>query len=103
MLHAVPLDEGALFLLRDSAVELDIYAMFAERLHRIDPNKPQFVHWAGLRDQYGKGYKRIDNFRKKFRRHLLNVQAVYPTHGCKKSMPKTECPRACCCAVASHQ
>jgi len=78
MIHAVPLDESALFLLRDSAVELDIYAMLAERLHRINSNKPQFVHWAGLRDQYGKGYKRIDNFRKKFRRHLLNVQAVYP-------------------------
>jgi hypothetical protein len=77
MRHAVPLDEGALYLLKDSALELDLYAMFAERLHRIDPKQPQFVHWAGLWEQYGQGYKRINNFRAKFRQHLLNVRAVY--------------------------
>jgi len=78
MKHAVPLDEGALFLLKDSSLELDLYALLAERLHRIKPNEPQFVHWAGLWEQYGRGYKRINNFRAKFRHHLMNVQAVYP-------------------------
>ena len=77
MVHAVPLDEGALYLLKDSALELDLYAMLSERLHRIPHNKPQFIPWASLHAQYGGGYKRIRAFRDKFLSHLLNVQAVY--------------------------
>ena len=77
MEHAVPLDEGALYLLKDSALELDLYSMFSERLHRIDPKQPHFVPWAGLWKQYGQGYKRIDNFRRRFLHHLMNVRAVY--------------------------
>ena len=77
MRHAVPLDEGALYLLRDSALELDLYAMLSERLHRIPPNKPQFIPWTSLHAQYGEGYKRIRAFREKFIKHLQNVQVVY--------------------------
>ena len=77
MHHAVPLNEGALYLLRDSAVELDLYAMLSERLHRIPQSKPQFISWTSLHDQYGEGYKRIRDFRARFLRHLANVQAVY--------------------------
>ena len=77
MEHAVPLDEGALYLLKDSALELDLYSMFSERLHRIDPKQPHFAPWAGLWKQYGQGYKRIDNFRRRFLHHLMNVRAVY--------------------------
>ena len=77
MHHAVPLDEGALYLLRDSALELDLYAMLSERLHRIPPGKPQFISWASLHAQYGEGYKRVRDFRLRFLRHLTNVQAVY--------------------------
>ena len=68
---------AALYLLRDSAVELDLYAMLSERLHRIPQSKPQFISWAILHDQYGEGYKRIRDFRARFLRHLANVQAVY--------------------------
>ena len=75
--HAVPLDEGALRLLRDSALELDLYAMLSERLHRIPHNRPHFIPWAFLHAQYGKGYKRIRSFKEKFTKHLRNVQAVY--------------------------
>ena len=76
--HAVPLDQHALRLLKDSSLELDLYAMLAERLHRIPGNKPQFVGWANLWEQYGNGYKRIDNFRTKFLKALVNVVGVYP-------------------------
>ena len=76
--HAVPLDEGALYLLRDSAVELDLYAMLAERLHRIPHAKPQFLPWTILHAKYGEAYKRLREFRKRFLRHLANVRAVYP-------------------------
>ena len=77
MCHAVPLNEDALLLLKDSALELDLYAMLAERLHRIPYDKPQFVPWASLYEQYGGGYKRLRDFRKRFLMHLQNVQAAY--------------------------
>ena len=76
--HAVPLDENALHLLRDSALELDLYAMFSERLHRIPENRPQFIPWAFLHEQYGSGYARIGDFRRRFMGHLQNVRGVYP-------------------------
>ena len=79
-LHAVPLDETALYLLKDSALELDIYAMLAERLHRIsNDGKGQFISWAQLYEQYGGGYSQIRQFRSKFLHHLQNVCAVYPS------------------------
>lgn len=77
MNHAVPLNEDALMLLKDSALELDLYAMLAERLHRIPHDRPQFVPWASLYEQYGAGYKRLRDFRKRFLMHLKNVQAAY--------------------------
>ena len=93
MRHAVPLDEGALYLLKDSALELDLYAMFAERLHRIDPKRPQFIPWARLWEQYGKGYKRIDNFRRRFLHHLLNVHAVYHDAKIEEIRTKGDIPK----------
>jgi hypothetical protein len=76
--HAVPLDEKAIYLLKDSALELDIYGMLAERLHRI-PNdgKGQFISWAHVYEQYGGGYSQIRQFRNKFLHHLQNVCAAY--------------------------
>jgi len=41
--HAVPLDERALASLANSAMALDVYAWFAQRLHRIPRRQPQFV------------------------------------------------------------
>lgn len=77
--HAVPIDEGALHLLKDSALELDLYAMLTERLHRIkDDGKGQFLPWSELYAQYGGGYKQIRDFRARFLKHLQNVHAVYP-------------------------
>lgn len=78
-MHAVPLDEAALYALKDSALELDLYAMLAERLHRVSKPAGDFIPWAFLHEQYGSGYKRIDNFRAKFLKALENVCAVYPT------------------------
>ena len=51
---------------------------FAERLHRIsNDGKGQFISWAQLYEQYGRGYSRIRDFRRGFLKHLLNVHAVY--------------------------
>ena len=40
--------------------------------------KPQFVPWTAVYDQFGQGYARIRDFRKRFLQTLSQVQAVYP-------------------------
>jgi hypothetical protein len=77
MEHAVPLDEDALYVIKDSSLQMDLYSMFSERLHRIPHNKPQFIPWQTLYEQYGFGYKRIRAFRDEFIKHLKIVLTVY--------------------------
>lgn len=78
MTHAVPLNEAAITRLSHSPIALDIYTWLAQRLHRITPNKAAFVPWVSLRQQFGEGYGRMDNFKAAFRRTLGQVKAVYP-------------------------
>lgn len=75
--HAVPLDERALTALSHSAMALDIYAWLAQRLHRIPAAKLQFVPWAALKDQFGQGYNRMNNFKRVFRQALKQVLTQY--------------------------
>ena len=75
--HAVPLDERALAALAHSALALDVYAWLAQRLHRIDPGKPQFVTWAALKEQFGPGYSRLRAFRADFKQTLDAVLTQY--------------------------
>jgi len=78
-IHAVPLDEVAIAGLSHSSMGLDIYAWLAQRLHRIDPNKPQHITWESLHRQFGQGYdpEWIENFRRTFRVALKQVKQVY--------------------------
>ena len=76
--HAVPLDERAMAALANSPQALDVYAWLAQRLHRIDPKKPQFVAWTALYDQFGHGFTRLRDFRGKFVDTLRIVQTQYP-------------------------
>ncbi len=76
--HAVPLDEGAITLIKDSSLSLDIYNMLAERLHRIPIGDKQFASWSFIYGLYGVNYNRIDNFRRDFRTALKQVCTVYP-------------------------
>ena len=57
---------------------LDIYAWLAQRLHRVPANKPQFVPWAALHQQFGLHYARVRDFRRVFLDTLGQVWAVYP-------------------------
>lgn len=75
--HAVPLDEAAVTRLSNSAMGLDVYTWLAQRLHRVDPRKPAFVPWISLKDQFGHGYDRMDNFKRVFRHTLTQVKIVY--------------------------
>jgi hypothetical protein len=56
---------------------LDIYTWTAQRLHRVDPRKPGFVPWVSLKEQFGLGYGRMNNFKSAFRISLKQVYAVY--------------------------
>ena len=76
--HAVPLDRRAVGALAGSALALDVYTWLAQRLHRVSPGRPAFVGWASLAEQFGPGYDRVRDFRRRFLETLRQVQAVYP-------------------------
>ena len=75
--HAVPMDERTLGALAHSAMALDIYAWLAQRLHRVQKGQPQFITWAAVKDQFGAGYGRMDNFKRVFRVALGQVLTEY--------------------------
>jgi hypothetical protein len=78
--HAVPLDEDHIAALSHSGLALDIYAWLAERLHRVPVNKPQFISWTALHQQFGQGYtgdQAIKKFRQAFTTALKQVRTVY--------------------------
>jgi hypothetical protein len=75
--HAVPLDERAIAALSHSAMALDIYVWLAQRLHRIEYGKSQFVPWKALKDQFGWNHKRMNNFRAVFLKALWQVHSQY--------------------------
>ena len=75
--HAVPLDERALGALGHSSMALDLYCWLAQRLHRIPENRPQFITWVAIKDQFGQGYNRLRDFRRVFRVALTQVLMQY--------------------------
>ncbi|MGH7187600.1 MAG: replication protein RepA [Acetobacteraceae bacterium] len=75
--HAVPLHERALMALSSSAMGLDVYAWLAQRLHRIDRNKPVLVPWPTLQAQFGWHYDRVRDFRRVFRQTVQLVHSQY--------------------------
>jgi hypothetical protein len=77
--HAVPLDSRAVAALAHSALDLDIYAWLAQRLHRIPRGKPQTITWQALKAQFGVGYAELRIFRRRFKEALKAVLAVYPS------------------------
>ena len=77
MRHAVPLNEAAVSRLSHSAMGLDLYTWLAQRLHRVDPKKTAFIPWVSLKDQFGHGYSRMNNFKRDFRTTLKQVHIVY--------------------------
>jgi len=77
MEHAVPLNEQAVTRLSHNAMALDIYTWLAQRLHRVDPKRAAFVPWVSLKEQFGQGYHRMDNFKRVFRTTLTQVSVVY--------------------------
>ena len=75
--HAVPLNEVDLAALAHSALALDLYQWLAQRLHRINPNRPAFLQWPALKQQFGPDYGRMSNFKPEFRKALRQVTTRY--------------------------
>lgn len=76
--HAIPLDERAMAALSHNAMALDIYAWLSQRLHRVDKSRPQFVPWAALKEQFGRDYARMTDFKRIFRKYLDLALTQYP-------------------------
>jgi hypothetical protein len=77
--HAVPLDGRAVAMLSGSSMALDAYVWLAQRLHRLTPGKPQFIPWTAVHEQFGQGFARVRDFRRRFLHTLTQVYAAYPT------------------------
>ncbi len=77
--HAVPLDHRAVAALASSSMALDIYVWLAQRLHRVPSGKPQFVAWDSLHEQFGQGFARVRDFRRRFLQTLHHIASAYPT------------------------
>jgi len=75
--HAVPLHEADLAALAHSALGIDLYSWLAQRLHRVSLNRPAFISWVALKQQFGPDYARMRDFRRFFRQTLAQVQARY--------------------------
>ncbi len=76
--HAVPLDHRAVAALASSSMALDVYVWLAQRLHRVPAAKPQFVAWSSLHEQFGQGFARVRDFRRRFLQTLHHVSSAYP-------------------------
>ena len=73
--HAVPLDDRALMSLSGSSMAIDVYAWLAQRLHRVTTDA--FIPWVAVYRQFGEGYDRIRDFRRKFL-HTLTQVLIHP-------------------------
>lgn len=76
--HAVPLDRRAVAALSSSSMALDVYVWLAQRLHRVPPSRSQFLTWVTLHEQFGQGFARLRDFRRRFLYTLRQVRAAYP-------------------------
>jgi hypothetical protein len=74
--HPVPLLEAALRALSSQSQALDIYIWLAYRLHVL--KRDTTISWDRLHQQFGAGYNRLSNFKRKFTESLRSAMAVYP-------------------------
>jgi hypothetical protein len=76
--HAVPLDKRGLALLSGNSLGLDLYALFAYRLPRL--NRDLHLSWSQLQEQIGSEYSENKLLARKVREVLTEVKRAYP-HG----------------------
>jgi hypothetical protein len=74
--HSVPLEEAAIRAINNNSMALDIYAWLAYRLHSLD--RPRPITWTAVKQQFGNGFARANQFRPRFAANLSLALAVYP-------------------------
>ena len=72
----VPLQSDIVRKLRRSPLTLDLYAWLSCRLYKLE--KKAFIPWHQLMPQFGANYRRLVDFRKKFRSCLEKVLKYNP-------------------------
>ncbi len=74
--HPVPIWEPALRHIQNNSASIDIYIWLAYRLHSLNRMTP--ITWPAVFEQFGAGYSRLRDFRKRFIEALQLALAVYP-------------------------
>jgi hypothetical protein len=74
--HPVPIEEAAIRSISNNSQAIDAYLWLAYRLHSLP--RPIVVSWKALHVQFGNGYSRLDDFRRRFIDTLALALAVYP-------------------------
>lgn len=72
----VPLVEGAIRLLANTCMPLDLYLWLAYRLHVLE--RPAKVSWQSLHTQFGAATRELKHFKPRFVRDVEIAKAVYP-------------------------
>lgn len=74
--HPVPIWEPALRHIQNNSTSIDIYIWLAYRLHSL--TRSTTITWPAVFEQFGAGYSRLRDFRKRFCEALQLALAVYP-------------------------
>lgn len=74
--HPVPIWEPALRHIQNNSASIDIYIWLAYRLHSL--TRSTTITWPAVFEQFGAGYSRLRDFRKRFIEALQLALAVYP-------------------------
>jgi hypothetical protein len=74
--HAIPMDMRALRAFQGSARKLDLLYWVGYRLHSI--RAPLTVSYKALGQQFGDGYAREVDFKRKFAKDISHLQEVFP-------------------------
>lgn len=75
-LHAVPVNANAVKAFAGSSRKLDLYFWLGWRLSNIED--PLYLSWDALQPQFGSGFKRPVDFRRKFAEELSHILEVFP-------------------------
>ena len=74
--HALPVNIQAVRVFANSPRKLDLLFWLGYRLNNL--TKPLNISWEALREQWGTGYARANNFRRDFANEIKEIKEVFP-------------------------
>jgi hypothetical protein len=74
--HALPVNLRAVRTFQGSARKLDLYFWLGYRLHNLE--KPLSIGWEALGQQFGEGFARERDFRRRLAEELKHIAEVFP-------------------------